>query len=270
MRGKCWQNLVPISPGRVVLIFCALWLFVGPVRVLYAQGNGRSKVLKGNEYFMQKKYDEANNAYRDAQLDNPTSPIIDYNIANTLYEKHKYEEAIKRYDKVLRNSDDPLFQAQTYYNMGNALYRLHKLPESILAYQEALKLNPNDEDAKYNLEYVRAKLKQEAKKQPQQQQQQQQQKQQQQQNQKNQSQDQNQQQEQEQQQQENQEQMAEQQNQAEQQQQKQAKKQKGKEQEISKEDAERILNALQNEEKDLQKARKIKAKGRRKRTTKDW
>ncbi len=133
---------------------------------IQAQTAGRSKVLQGNELFQQQKYDEANNAYRDAQLDNPTSPIIDYNIANTLYEKKKYEEAVKYYNKVAKNADDPLFQSKVYYNLANTLYRLNKLQEAIPAYTEALKLNPDDEDAKYNLEFVRAKLKQNVKKQP--------------------------------------------------------------------------------------------------------
>lgn len=128
----------------------------------FAQGSGRAKVLEGNALFAEGKFDEANNAYRDAQLDQPTSPLIDYNIANTLHEKKSYEEAIKLYDKITKNSDDPLLQAKAFYNLGNTLFRLDKWPESILAYKEALKIDPNDEDAKYNLEYVRTKLKQNA------------------------------------------------------------------------------------------------------------
>ncbi len=258
--------------GLAVIVMGCVLIGFG-VSAALAQGKARGKVLKGNELFEQGKYDEANNYYQDAKLDRPTDPIIDYNIANTLYEKKKYEEALKLYDEVLKNSDDPLLQAKAYYNMGNALYRLNKLPESILAYKEALKLNPDDEDAKYNLEYVRAKLKQESQKQPQQPQNQQQQQnqqdenqqqqdqQQQNQEQQNQDEQQNQQEQQELQQQPNQE------NEDEQQQQQQ--QQQVNPEDISKEEAERILNALQNQEKDLQKARKMKAKGRR-RSTKDW
>jgi tetratricopeptide (TPR) repeat protein len=154
--------------------FCVIVLgLIAIASNLHAQGKGRAKVAEGNQLFTAGKYDEANNAYRDAQLDNPTSPVIDYNIANTLYEKKNYEEAIKLYDKLTKNTDDPVLQKQAYFNLGNTLYRLHKLPESILAYKEALKIDPNDEDAKYNLEYVRAKLKQNADKQDQGQEQQQ-------------------------------------------------------------------------------------------------
>jgi tetratricopeptide (TPR) repeat protein len=50
-------------------------------------------------------------------------------------------------------------QAKGYYNSGNVLYREGKWEEAIGAYKKALELNPNDEDAKYNLEFVRQKIK---------------------------------------------------------------------------------------------------------------
>jgi len=139
-----------------------------------AQGAGRRQVLEGNKNYKEQRYDEANNNYRDALVDAPKSPVVHFNLGDALYQKRKYEEALKSYDEAIKNSDDPLVQSQGYYNTGNTLFRLNKLPESILAYQQALKLNPADEDAKFNLEYVRAKVKQDAQKQPQDQQQQQQ------------------------------------------------------------------------------------------------
>ena len=185
--SKCFLNSGLASTGSAsvpFVCFRTVWKYRTIIYVLaiivtltgsglLAQTAGRSKVLAGNKFFLQQKYDEANNAYRDAQLDNPTSPIIDYNIANTLYEKKKYEEAVKYYNKVAKNADDPLFQSKVYYNLANTLYRLNKLQDAIPAYTEALKLNPDDVDAKYNLEFVRAKLKQNAQKQQQDQQKQQ-------------------------------------------------------------------------------------------------
>ncbi|MDQ7052896.1 MAG: hypothetical protein Q9P14_08400 [candidate division KSB1 bacterium] len=69
----------------ITVIGCMLFGF--GTTVALAQGKARGKVLKGNELFEQGKFDEANNYYQDAKLDRPTDPIIDYNIANTLYEK---------------------------------------------------------------------------------------------------------------------------------------------------------------------------------------
>lgn len=124
---------------------------------LFAQG-GSKKVAEGNKLFAEEKYDEANTRYRDALIENPESPIIQFNIGGVEYKKRNFEEALKAYEKSV-SSDDILMQSRAYYNIGNTLYQLKKLPESIQFYKKALELNPNDDDAKYNLEYVRAKLK---------------------------------------------------------------------------------------------------------------
>lgn len=235
---------------RLIVIFILNFLFSYSI---FAQG-GHKQVSQGNELFAEEKYDEANNKYRDALIENPESPIIHYNIGDVLYKKRNYEEAFKSYEKAL-SSDDLLLQSKSYYNMGNTLYRMGKLPESILAYKKALELNPEDEDAKYNLEYVRAKLKDRAQKQPQQNQQQQQQEQQ---NQNSQNEEQQQQEEQ-----------SESENNQEQNDQEQQQEQAAQPEEISKEDAERILDALKNEEQESLKQQRVKKRGRAFRG-KDW
>ncbi len=240
-------------------------LAVCPAFSLFAQG-GHKQVAEGNKLFAEEKYDEANNRYRDAQIENPESPIIHFNIGDVLYKKRNYEEAIKSYEKALA-ADDIMLQSKGYYNLGNALYRMGKLPESILAYKKALELNPDDEDAKYNLEYVRAKLKDNAQKQSQQNQQQQNQQQDQQQGQDNQNDNQDQQQQKQKQEQQGDQNKQEQQQQQESGEQKNQQEQEKQEQgaqpkEISKEDAERILNALQNDEQDLLRKQRAKARGR--------
>ncbi len=239
-------------------MFCCAFMAVSA----FAQG-GSKQVAEGNKLFAEEKYDQANNKYRDALLDNPESPIVHFNVGDVLYKKKNYEEAMKSYQKAT-SADDILLQSKSYYNMGNALYKSGKLPESILMYKKALELNPNDEDAKYNLEYVRAKLKDQAQKQSQQNQRQGEQQQQGQQNQKNQNpEDQK---EQKQQQLQTAEGEENQQEQSEEQQQQQPATQA---EEISKEDAERILEALKNEEEELLQQQRAKKQGRAFRG-KDW
>lgn len=225
----------------VVLILCVV------PALLFAQ-SVRERVKEGNQLFLEENYDQALNKYQDALLSDPENERIQFNVGNTRYQKKKYEEAIQDYQKVIGTEDFKLEQ-QAYYNLGNTLYKMGKLPESILAYQQALKLNPNDIDAKYNLEYVRRKLKENADKQQQNPQQQQQQEQQQQQNQ------------------EQQDQNKEEENQQQEEQQQQQQQQN--DNKLSKEDAERILNALKDDEKDLQKKRKMQTSGRRV-VVKDW
>lgn len=231
--------------------------------------SGHKQVTEGNKLYAEEKYDEANNKYRDALIESPESSIVNFNIGDVQYKKRNFEEAIKSYEKST-SSDDISLRSKTYYNIGNTLYKMAKLPESILAYKKALELNPEDEDAKYNLEYVRAKLKDNSEKQPQENQQQEQQEEQQQQDQQNQDTEQNSEEEQQEQQDEQeQEQSSEEQQNQDQQQEEQQQEQAAEPKEISKEDAERLLNALQNEEKDLLKEQKPKRRGRPFRG-KDW
>lgn len=227
----------------------------------FAQG-GHKQVTAGNKLYAEEKYDEANNKYRDALVENPESSIINFNIGDVQYKKRHFEEAIKSYEKST-SSDEIKVQSGSYYNIGNTLYKMGKLPESISAYKKALELNPEDEDAKYNLEYVRAKLKDKSEKQPQENQQQEQQ----QQEEQNQDKEQNSEEQKEEQQEQQQNNQENQENPEEQQEQQQEQATEPKE--ISKEDAERLLNALQNEEKDLLKEQKPKRRGRPFRG-KDW
>ena len=212
--------------------------------VLQGETN-RKKVKEANRLYQEEKYDQALTKYQDALLSQPANQRIQFNVANTLYWKKKYEEALQEYQKVMGTEELELEQ-QSFFNLGNTLYRAGKLPESILAYQQALKLDPGDMDAKYNLEFVRRKLKDNAQKQPQSGEEEQQQE-------GEMGQDKPQDGEQE---------SGEERDQS-------AEGEKKDLNELTKEEAERILNALKNDEKDIQKKRKMKAGGRAK-IKKDW
>lgn len=246
---------------NVTIVFLTIFLVTTN---LFGQGMN-SKVAEANKLFEEQKYDEANTKYRDALVDHPESDILHFNIGDVQYKKSNYEEALKSYQTAL-SSEDILMQSKNYYNMGNTLYKMGKLPESILHYRKALELNPEDEDAKYNLEYVRAKLKDESEKQNQAQDQNQKKEEQQDQQQKNQEEQKNQEQQENQEKQQQQEEQGnnqeEQQNQQQQNEDQQEpeeeeqQEQNGEPKDISKEDAERILDALKNEEEDLLKNKK--------------
>lgn len=214
--------------------------------------NARACVKDGNRLYEEKKYDQALTKYQDALLAEPKNEKIEFNIANSLYMKKKYEDALKAYQKVIGSNDINL-EGQTYFNIGNTLYRMGKLPESILAYQQALKLNPNDMDAKYNLEFVRKKLKEQMERQEQNKMSSQN-KEHQQKNEGNKQQRQSSQQEKD----------------IETKEKERAEAAKQDEQkELTKEEAERILNALKYDEKDIQKKRKIVPSAEYK-VEKDW
>lgn len=227
---------------RRKLILAGLLCLYFTAQPAYADFIGTAN--KGTEAYRAQDYKSALELYRTAEADNPTSPELDYNIATVLHQEGGFEEAIKKYEQSLRTELVPL-EAAAHYNMGNTYYRMGDYQNAIKAYQEALELNPDDMDAKFNLELARKMLKEQIKPQNQQNDQQDQQQQNQDQNQQNQ--DEQSQDQQDQQQQQNQQ---DQQNQDQQEQQQQTQPQ---DKPMSKEDAERILNALKDDEQDLQK-----------------
>jgi len=230
----------------------------------------RGKIKQGIKAYENSQWDESLQKFQDALLDDPEHPVGHYNVAEALYQNKKYEEALKSYEKSLSSQDLALKQ-KSYYNLGNTYYQLNKYQEAIQNYIKALNLDPNDQDAKHNLELVRAKLKELAQKQPmqnQQQQQQQQQQGQQQQDQQNSDQQQGEQQQQQQQAKAGEEQQEQQ--QPEQGEEQQAPQQVEKQKDLSKEEAERILQALKSEEQENQKLRRQKMPAGRMQVEKDW
>ena len=157
---------------RKLIIFVLLLIGICG-QSLFAQMD-RSKVKKAVKAYQDEQWDESLQHFQDALIDDPTNPAGHFNVGDALYQKKQYEEAKESFEKSLV-SDDLIARANAYYNLGNTYYRLNKFQEAIESYIKALDLNPEDEDAKFNLELVRAKLKENAQKQPQQNQQQQQQ-----------------------------------------------------------------------------------------------
>lgn len=216
---------------------------------------------KGKKDNALEAYERALKFYRDAEIEKPESPELSYNIGNVMYQQEKYQDALEKYYKTL-SADELENQAAAYYNMGNALYRSGKYAEAIQAYQKCLDITPDDEDAKYNIEFVRKKMKEMLDRELQRQKNQQQKQQEQKKDQKSQKQEQKQQQEEKQQQQA----QSQEQKQQQEQRQDQLKPKEG----MTEEDAERILNALKDDEKDILKKQKRFTQTQGKRGGKDW
>lgn len=143
----------------IICIFCIGWFWQSPIK---------NKTAEANRLYNEGKIDEALSKYRDAQIENPDSPQLHYNIGSALHQKKNYEDALNEFDKAI-NSKDVELQARAYYNLGNTHYRTGKLLEAIEDYKKCLDINPDDEDAKYNIEFIRKKIKEQLKKEEQEQ-----------------------------------------------------------------------------------------------------
>jgi tetratricopeptide (TPR) repeat protein len=213
------------------------------------------------------RFQNAEVEYRKALEKEPNNWDAIYNLGNSLFKQAKFEDAAKQYMAAagMQNNDKEQL-AMAYHNLGNSLLQTNKLNEAIDAYKNSLRNNPSDFETKYNLAWAQDKLKQ------QQNQQQDQDQDKQNQDKENQDQQQNQNQDQQKQDQDKQDQEQQQQEQQQQQQQEQqAQQQEQPQNQISKEDAMRILEALQNDEKQVQeKVQKQKVQPKKRTTQKDW
>ncbi|MGE4569605.1 MAG: tetratricopeptide repeat protein [Bacteroidales bacterium] len=83
-------------------------------------------------------------------------PAFSYSVANESYRNGDFAKAADEYQRII---DAGWASADLYFNMGNACQKLHRRAEAILYYERALRLRPNDEDIRYNLEWVSSQVK---------------------------------------------------------------------------------------------------------------
>jgi len=207
----------------------------------------RSLNNDGVDLYAGKKFADAEVKFKKGLEKDPEMFQGHFNLGDAYYKQGRYDEAIQSYKNSLQFTDDKFNESKVYHNIGNSLLKQQKFQESIGSYVNALKKNPDDLETKYNLSYALNMLKQN-------QQQQKQNK-----NDKNQDKNKDQQQNQNQQNQDNKDQNKD----------KQQNQQQQQKNQISKEDAQRILEALKNNETDLQKKLR-KVKGKPVATDKDW
>ena len=124
---------------------------------------------EGLKLYNEQAYDEAISKFADAQVHLPKSDALEFNIANTHFQGGKLPEAEKAYKNALRSKNSTL-KAKANYNMGNTLYKQGKLNEALDFYKKTIEFTGNKadkeddeikgikEDAKYNYEFVQKKM----------------------------------------------------------------------------------------------------------------
>lgn len=133
---------------------------------------------EGNNKYLAGDYEEAKRRYdkiiaESEKFDDKKEAI--FNSGNALYRMKKFDDAESNYRKIAENDAlDPSLRADAFYNIGNSYFTRAKdvqgeekeslLKDAIKQYKESLKLNPNDIQAKQNLELAKAILKQEEEK----------------------------------------------------------------------------------------------------------
>lgn len=219
-----------------------------------AQKIERDYIRKGNRLFNDSVFVDAEVNYRKALEVNPKSTVSMYNLGNTLSQQQKFKDAMEQYVAAGKIEKDKMKLAHIYHNMGVLFQAGKDYAQAVEAYKMSLRNNPKDDETRYNLALAQKMLKD------------------QQQNQQNQ--DQNQDQNKEDEQEKKQDQQKDQNKQNDQKkddQQQQPPKPEKKDNEMSKENAEQLLNSVMQDEKDTQdKVKKQQQVIQGGRLEKDW
>jgi len=226
--------------------------------VVFSQ-NSLKSFRDGNRQFHDGNYNASEILYRRGLQADSTDTRGRFNLSNALYKQGESEKSAELYEQLLHDRRlNNKQKSQIHHNLGNSFVRTEKYEDAVNAYKEAMKLNPND-DTRYNLAYALQRL--------------QQQQQQQNQNQQNQDQNNDQNQKQQQQQQQNQDQNNNQQQQRRQNQgnDEQSRQGQGSQpHQLRQSDAERMLNAMDRQERNTLDKRKQINVQQRGRAEKDW
>lgn len=126
----------------------------------------RNKANEGYEYYKNGEYDKATENYRQAGIIKPDKALPNFGKGAALFRSNDFEGANEEYSAAIDKGDNEI-RADAQYNIGNAFYKTEKYEDAVKSYINALKINPDDNDYKHNLEM--ALLKQQLQQQQQQQ-----------------------------------------------------------------------------------------------------
>lgn len=111
----------------------------------------RKFIRSGNTNYADSAYLESEIEYRKAIDKAGDSFEAQFNLGDALYKQEKFNDALDQFQVLAGTETNPARLAQIYHNIGNCNFAMQKLLESLEAYKNALRNDPNDHDARYNL-----------------------------------------------------------------------------------------------------------------------
>lgn len=149
----------------ITTLFLLLFTFTAE-----AQTEEWKYINKGNKAFENKDYKKAERNYLSVLKENPNSPEALFNLGNTQLGLNNPQTALEYYEKVKQISNDTILNAMTNHNQGwiyQALAmsstkeeeRQKNLRIAIESYKQSLRLNPSDNNTRYNLALCQKLLK---------------------------------------------------------------------------------------------------------------
>jgi Ca-activated chloride channel family protein len=105
-----------------------------------------------DELYKQGRFAEAEKAYAQADMDHPKDVRFRYNRGCAAYQNSDYEGALAAFSSVMRRAQDNETRFKAAFNLGNTAFKQGDLMSAVTFYREALLLDPDSDDARYNME----------------------------------------------------------------------------------------------------------------------
>lgn len=139
-------------------VVIAIWGII-VFSVSAASGQINKYIQQGNKFYEQQNYKAAANDYARALAKDPTNIPGMFNFGNSLYQQQQFDSSRKVMEAAAKMAKNGTGKAAANYNIGNTYMSQKKWEDAVSAYKNTLRNNPQDADAKYNLSYAEQMLK---------------------------------------------------------------------------------------------------------------
>jgi len=137
------EGLIGLKPGRARLFSIMAALIICCGNLVWANENPEKLYWQGH-------YQKAEQAFIKKDMDHPKDVRNRYNRGCASFRNANYEGASAAFRSALKRTDDKQITFRSAYNLGNSLFKQGDLEGAAQAFKQAIKINPGDEDSKYN------------------------------------------------------------------------------------------------------------------------
>ena len=125
-------------------------LFIFPILIYSQKGETINHIYEGNKEADSEKYSEAEIKYRKALSISPEETKALYNLGNTHFNDKNFDEASQRFFQTQKFSKDKTEKHMAFHNMGNVFMKKKDYAKAVESYKNALRNNPKDDQTRYN------------------------------------------------------------------------------------------------------------------------
>jgi len=147
------------APAKRHTVMCISALMLLVLLSSAVQGQTSRYIQQGNKLYEQQKYKEAADDYTKALMKDPNNTPGMFNLGNSLYQQKQFDSSRKVLATTAKMAKDKPGKAAANYNIGNTYMSQQKWEDAVNAYKQTLRNNPQDVDAKYNLSYAEQMMK---------------------------------------------------------------------------------------------------------------